>query len=446
MGAAELRLYSQRIQQGVRAAAEPARSVKRALVRTGTGFAVQGREFPTEGALNGTLAVIAVGKASLAMAAAAREVLGRRASECLVIVPRGYPGEALDGSGVRILRAGHPLPDDDGLEAARQVTAMVQGLGANDVCLYLISGGSSSLLPLPLPGVSLRDLVDTTALLLRSGAEIRELNTVRKHVSEIGGGRLARSCRGTIVTMAISDVVGDDLSVVGSGPTVPDPTTFSDAHAVLARYNLLARVPASVRALLENGQNGLIEETPKRLPDRHAAFIVASSALAVEAAAEEARACGFAPLVLTSSLEGEAREAGRLLASVARESRARGRPVAAPACIIAAGETTVTVRGDGTGGRNQEIALAAAIQLRGEPGILLTSFATDGIEGNSGAAGGYASSDTLAEGERAGLDARACLERNDANAFLSAAGALIVTGPTGTNVNDITFALVEKTL
>jgi glycerate-2-kinase len=442
MGAAELTRYSRRIQQAVLAAVEPAKSVKRALVRTRSGFAVQGRDFATQG----TLAVIAVGKASLAMAAAAREVLGPRISECLVVVPRGYPGEALVGSGVRILHAGHPVPDEDGQEAARQVAAMVQGLGERDVCLFLISGGSSSLLPLPLPRVSLPDLVETTVLLLRSGAEIRELNTLRKHAGRIAGGRLARSCRGTMVTLAISDVVGDDLSVVGSGPTVPDPTTFSDALGVLARYDLSARVPVSVRTLLENGQSGLIEETPKTLPGRHAAFIVASSALAVDAAAAEARACGFAPLVLTSSLAGEAREAGRLLASVARESRTHGRPVPAPACIIAAGETTVTVRGDGIGGRNQEIALAAAIQLRGEPGILLTSFATDGKEGNSEAAGAYASADTIAAGERAGLDARACLERNDAHAFLAAAGGLIVTGPTGTNVNDISFALVEKTL
>jgi glycerate-2-kinase len=441
MSIAELKRVSRRIQQAVLSAVEPSKSVRGALVRTSRGFAVRGNEFVTQG----RLAVIAVGKASLAMTGAALDVLGPGGvSEGLVVIPHGYSADALRGSGMRILHAGHPVPDDQGQEAARQAEALVEGLGNPDLCLFLISGGSSSLLPDPMPDVSLQDLVDTTTLLLRCGAEIQELNIVRKHLSGFAGGRLALTCRGTMVTLAISDVVGDDLSVVGSGPTVPDPSTFSDALGVLARCDLSTRVPVSVRTALEKGQAGLIEETPKALPHRHAAVIVASSALAVEAAAAEARACGFSALVLTSSMTGEAREAGRLLASVARESRRFGRPVPAPACIIAAGETTVSVRGDGTGGRNQEIALAAALQLRNEPGILLTSFATDGKEGNSEAAGAYASGATVAEGERAGLDARSCLARNDAHAFLAAAGELIVTGPTGTNVNDISFALIEK--
>jgi glycerate 2-kinase len=292
--------------------------------------------------------------------------------------------------------------------------------------------------------VSLGELVQTTSLLLQSGAGIRELNAVRKHLSRISGGHLAQSCRGTIMTLAISDVVGDDIAVVGSGPTVPDPSTFAEALEVLARYDLLPRVPGSVRTVLQEGAAGRLPETPKVLPDRHTALIVASGALAVEAASAEARACGFAPLVLTSALTGEARDAGRLLAAVARESRLLDRPVPAPACIIAAGETTVTVIGGGTGGRNQEIALSAAIELQDTPGILLTSFATDGQEGNSDAAGAYASALTIAAGRSAGHDARACLARNDSSAFLSAAGELIRTGPTGTNVNDITYALVEK--
>jgi hydroxypyruvate reductase len=294
--------------------------------------------------------------------------------------------------------------------------------------------------------VSLRDLIETTSLLLKSGADIQELNTVRKHLSGFSGGRLAQSCRGTVVTMAISDVVGDDISVIGSGPTVPDPSTYSDALGVLSRYGLTSHVPAAVRTALEQGAAGLLEESPKTLPDRHVALIVASGALAVDAAAVEARVCGFTPFVLTASLTGEARDAGRRLASVAHESRLHGRPAPAPACIIAAGETTVTVTGDGTGGRNQEIALAAALDLRDEEGILLTSFATDGKEGNSEAAGAYASGATAAAGEQSGLDGQACLARNDAHAFLQAAGELIVTGPTGTNVNDISFVLVERML
>jgi glycerate-2-kinase len=414
--------------------------VKRALVRTPGGFAAAGREF----SVDGRLVVIAVGKASLAMSAAAAEVFGPLVSGGCIVAPHGYSSDSRRISAMRIVHAGHPVPDERGQEAAHQVRAITAGLGAKDTCLFMVSGGSSSLLPDPVPGVSLGDLIETTSLLLKSGADIRELNVVRKHLSNISGGRLAGVCKGTMVTLAVSDVVGDDLSVVGSGPTVADPSTFSDALAVLIRHDLAARVPSGVIAALERGRAGLVEESIKSLPARHSAFIVVSSALAVDAAAAQARLCGFAPLVLTSTMTGEARVAGRHLASVALESGRSGRPVPAPACIIAAGETTVTVRGDGTGGRNQEIALAAALELRGEQGILLTSFATDGREGNTDAAGAYASGDTAASGERAGMDAHACLERNDAHAFLGAAGELIVTGLTGTNVNDISFALIDR--
>jgi glycerate-2-kinase len=439
MGIPELKEISRRIQQAALAAVEPSRAVRRALQRTTHGFTVGGRDY----AVKGRLVLIAAGKASIAMAAAARDVLGPAVSETLVVIPHGYSPGAFGSLG-RVLEAGHPVPDERGLAAARQAAAIVESLGEKDLCLFMISGGSSSLLPDPAAGVTLQDLGDTTALLLKSGADIRELNAVRKHLSRIAGGRLARSCRGTIVTLAISDVVGDDLSIVGSGPTVPDPSTYSQAQDVLVRYGLATRVPASVRTALEKGDAGLIGETPKELPGRHAAVIIASSAEAVDAAATEARACGFAPFVLTTSLTGEARIAGVYLASAARESRRESRPAPPPACLIAAGETTVTVRGNGVGGRNQEIALAAALELRDQPGVLLTSFATDGKEGNSPAAGAYASCQTIAAGERAGLDARTCLERNDAHAFLAAAGELIVTGPTGTNVNDISFALIEK--
>jgi glycerate-2-kinase len=439
MGIEELKKVSRTLQKAVLSAADPSRAMKRALVRTPGGFTLEGREF----SVRGRLAVVAVGKASAAMAVAASDILGPLVTEGCVIIPHGYSTGHLPPV-MQVFSSGHPVPDEKGLAAAHHAAVLAAGLGEKDTCLFLVSGGSSSLLPDPLPGVSLQDLVETTSLLLKCGAGIRELNAVRKHLSAIAGGRLAASCDGAVVTCAVSDVVGDDISVVGSGPTVPDPSTFSDALAVLARYELIGRVPGSVRAALEHGRAGLIDETPKALPDRHAAFVIASSAQAVDAASVQARKSGFAPFVLTTTMSGEARDAGRLLASAALEARRFGRPAPAPACIIAAGETTVTVRGPGTGGRNQEIALAAALLLRDERGILLTSFATDGKEGNSDAAGAYASAATIAAGERAGLDAGSCLARNDANAFLAAAGDLIVTGPTGTNVNDISFVLVEK--
>jgi glycerate 2-kinase len=414
--------------------------MRRMVSRTPSGLAVEARAFE----LPGRLLVIGVGKASVAMTAAAIDILGPAITEGIVVVPHGYPSAGLGDRRFSVLHSGHPVPDEHGVRAADAVAAAAAGLGEQDRCLFLISGGASALLPCPVPPLGLDDLVETTSLLLKSGASIQELNTVRKHLGRISGGRLAQSCSGGIITLAVSDVVGDELSVVGSGPTVPDPSTFLEARQVLQRRGLTDRVPAAVNALVEAGVDGRIPETPKSLPPRHAAFIVASSALAVGAAAAEARSCGYPPVVLTTALAGEAREAGRSLASAGVQSRRSGRPAPPPVCLIAAGETTVTVRGNGVGGRNQEIALSAALSLRGEPGILLASFATDGKEGNSEAAGAFASSSTIEAGSRAGMDAEDCLARNDSSAFLAAAGELIVTGPTGTNVNDLTLILVDR--
>ena len=319
MSVEDLKRYSRRIQAAVLEAADPARATSAALADGAIS-----RTLTTVGA-GGRLLLVAVGKASRAMTAAALGTPGAVFSQGLVVLPHGYP-DGLPGSAhMQVLHAGHPVPDGRGLEAARKVADLVEGMGEADVCLFLISGGSSALLPSPPPGVSLADMVLTTTLLLESGAGIHELNTVRKHLSNISGGRLARSCRGTMVTLAVSDVVGNDLAVVGSGPTVPDPSTYSEALAVLARRDLLPRVPHPVRTELEEGSAGRRPETPKTLPQRHAALIAASSALAVEAAEKEARSCGFTPLVLTTTLTGEAREAGRFLAAVARETRRTGR-------------------------------------------------------------------------------------------------------------------------
>jgi glycerate-2-kinase len=337
------------------------------------------------------------------------------------------------------------VPDEHGLAAARRVMDAVSALAPEDLCILLLSGGGSALLPLPFPPLSLSDKKAVTSLLLASGADIGEMNVVRKHLSAIKGGRLAEAARCTILTLAISDVVGDSLASIASGPTVPDPSSYAEAREVLERYGLRWAVPASVRGLIADGEAGRAPETPKTLPARHRAAVIASNRTALKAAMAEAAACGYPPILLTGSLTGEAREAGRLLAAAALEARAGAGEAAArpPVCIIAGGETTVTLKGGGSGGRNQEIALSAAIQLEGVPGILVTSFATDGKEGNTDAAGATASGETVPAGRRTGLDPRACLERNDSHAFLSAAGELIVTGPTYTNVNDISFVLVS---
>jgi len=435
---AELKQVSLRVVAAALSAADPGAAVRRSLVAAGQGFTVCGREYRP----GGILTLAAVGKAASGMADAAIEILGSRVSRGIVVLPQGYP--CTRHRGLEVLEAGHPVPNEGGRAAAGRVWDLAAQMQESDILLLLLSGGGSSLLPLPYPPLSLDDKIECTNLLLRSGASIREINTVRKHLSAIKGGRLAARTRGTIITLAISDVVGDQLGFISSGPAVPDPTTFADAAGVLARYDLLESVPAAVRSLIEEGVAGRVPETPKALPGRFTAEVIASSGIAVEAAAEEAQRQGFPGIVLTTFLEGEAREAGRLMASVAREVQLHGRPAAPPVCIFAAGETTVTVKGSGKGGRNQEIALAAGIELSGEAGLILASFATDGRDGNTDAAGGFASGETVAAGRRKGLDPRACLAANNTHAFLSATGDLIVTGPTGTNVNDITFVLVEN--
>jgi glycerate 2-kinase len=440
MSLSELKHVSRRIMAAALAAADPAAAVRRSLAAAGRGFMASGRECR----YGGRLLLVAAGKAAAGMSDAAIEILGERVSEGIVVVPQGYPPPAAVHPRVGLVEAGHPVPNQQGHDAARRVMELADHMREDDLLLLLLSGGGSSLLPLPHPPLTLQDKIDTTALLLASGASIRELNTVRTHMSAVKGGRLAARTRGTIVTLAISDIVGDEIAFIASGPSVPDLTTFADASAVLGRYGLLGKVPSPVSALFEEGVAGRVPETPKSIPGRFAASIVASSSLAVEAAVEEARAQGFAGIVLTTFLQGEARAAGRLMASVAREVRRHGRPASPPVCIFAAGETTVTVSGSGKGGRNQEIALAAGIDLRGETGVLLASFATDGRDGNTDAAGGYASGQTFAAGSKESCDPHACLAANNAHAFLSAAGDLIVTGPTGTNVNDITFVLIEK--
>ena len=339
------------------------------------------------------------------------------------------------------------MPDARGLAAAAEVEALARDLGRDDLLLVLLSGGASALLPSPAEGVTLEDKARTTALLLRAGATIHETNAVRKHLSWLKGGGLARAAApARVVTLVLSDVVGDDLSTIASGPTVPDPTTFSDALVVLRRRGVLDDVPASVRARLQDGARGELPETPKpgeAVFRRVATRIVGSNRLSVEAAAREARRQGLRPLVLTTRLEGEAREAARVLVAVLRECVESARPVAPPLCLLAGGETTVTVRGDGQGGRNQELAVAAALALDGFPvPAVVASLATDGVDGASDAAGGIADDTTVSRAAALGLaPATAFLAASDTRNYLGPLGDLVVTGPTGTNVVDLVILL-----
>jgi len=390
----------------------------------------------------GKIALVAVGKAAVAMARAAEERLGPRIATGLAVTTGPA---ALDHAFVRA--TGHPLPDERGLAAAAEVESLARSLGRDDLLLVLLSGGASALLPAPAEGVTLVDKAATTALLLRAGATIQELNTVRKHLSRLKGGGLARvAAPARVVALVLSDVVGDDLATIGSGPTVADPTTFAQALAVLERRGLVGDVPPAVRERLARGTRGDVSETPKpgdALFRRVTTRIVGSGRVSLIAAAREARRRGLRPFVLTTRLEGEAREAARVLVAILRERVEAAAPASAPVCLLASGETTVTVRGRGEGGRNQELAVAAAQALVNFPvPAVVASLATDGVDGVSDGAGGIVDDTTAARGERLGLAPPGVfLDSSDTRNYLGPLGDLILTGPTGTNVADIVILI-----
>lgn len=388
--------------------------------------------------------VVGFGKASAAMAQAVEEILQDRIEGGLVITPDGY-GAPLQR--IRVAEASHPLPDHRGEEAARWLVGLLREATEGDLVVCLVSGGGSALLPLVAEGLTLEDEVRTTDLLLRSGATIVEVNAVRKHLSAVKGGWLARiAAPATVVALVLSDVPGGRLDAVASGPLAPDPTTYHDALTVLRRYGLGERVPERVRRHLERGAAGEIPETPKPGDpafQRVQTVVVGSVAQAADAATERAQALGYHTLVLTTDLEGEAREVGRVVAALAREEARADRPVLRPACLVLGGETTVRVRGSGRGGRNQELALSAALGLVGAQNVLVVSFATDGTDGPTDAAGGVADGTTAERARLIGYDLRRSLEENDAYPCLDAVGDLLRTGPTRTNVNDLVLVLAR---
>ena len=341
---------------------------------------------------------------------------------------------------IEVIEAAHPVPDEAGQRAAARMLALVRGLTPDDLVLCLMSGGASSLLALPADGVSLADKQTVNRALLRSGADIGEMNTVRKHLSAIKGGRLAQAAfPAQVVTLMISDVPGDDPSVIGSGPTLPDASTRAQARAVLARYDIDA--PESVLRCLADAAN----ETPKPGGPafaRATAVMTATPQAALEAAAAVARLAGITPVILGNAIEGEASEVARVMAAIAVQCASHGQPASAPCVLLSGGETTVTVRGTGRGGRNAEFLLALGIALRGHPAIHALACDTDGIDGTEDNAGALLAPDSLARAALLGLDARARLADNDGYAVFSALGDLVVTGPTRTNVNDFRALLV----
>jgi len=391
----------------------------------------------------GRVLVIGAGKASGAMAATVEGIWGDRIVDGLVAVKDGHVAPTRR---VRLVEAGHPVPDERGAEAAEEIRVLAEAAGADDLVLVLVSGGSSALTPAPAPPITLADKQDVTRLLLAAGANIGQLNTVRKHCSMLKGGQLARAASpARVEALLLSDVIGDPLDVIGSGPTAPDDSTFAEALAVLDRFGLRGRAPSAVVERLERGARGEIPETPKGgdpLFARVRNTVIGNNALVVDAAALRARELGFAPHVLTRAFEGEAREAARGFVELARAIREGRGPIAPPACVIAGGETTVTVRGRGRGGRCQEFALAAALAMDGMKNAVLLAAGTDGSDGPTDAAGAIVDGESAARGRAKGMNLKARLEDNDANPVFAGLGDLVVTGPTNTNLLDLYLLLL----
>jgi glycerate-2-kinase len=375
--------------------------------------------------------LIAIGKAAIPMAAAVQALLRSRLTASIAITKHGHASSKLKNT--QVFEAGHPIPDEAGLAGANAVETLLRTLNAQDLLIVAISGGASALLTAPAEGITLAAKQKTTDMLLRAGADIFELNAVRKHLSRLKGGRLAAlAYPATVVSLLLSDVVGDPLDIIGSGPTAPDPGTFAGALNVLDKYGLRAKVPPAVRKHLETG----LVETPKPgdpLFSHVHNVIVGSNRLALDAAANKAKSLGYRPLILSSCIQGETREVARVHAAILRDAPPK-------TCILSGGETTVTVKGKGKGGRNQEFALALALDIMGLPGVAALCAGTDGTDGPTDAAGAIVTGNTISNGAAA----RVYLHHNDSYPILQDLGALVKTGPTGTNVMDINIMLAGQ--
>lgn len=386
---------------------------------------------------------IAFGKAACLMVQGLSDSLGDLISSGIVVTKYGHRLSTGIPPHLKVFEAGHPLPDENSLAAARAVVELAEKQGRDSLIVCLVSGGGSSLLALPVEGITLEEKQRLVSLLLKAGAGIDELNCVRKHLSRVKGGRLAEMAHpAALVSLIISDVIGDKLEVIASGPTAPDAGTYRDAYDVLEKYALTDLVPKSVLQVLRGGIQGMLRETPKEADpifDNVENRIIANNKAALAAAAEKARKLGFQAHVLTSDLRGEANEAGRQLA---RTVLAQDMP--GPACFLSGGETTVRVHGQGMGGRNMELALGFALEISGTPGIYLLSAGTDGDDNSTGSAGAIVDGSTVGRARALGLDPRRFLENNDSHMFFKELGDLFVTGPTGTNVMDIQIVLLAR--
>ncbi|WMW21155.1 glycerate kinase [Methanolobus mangrovi] len=422
-------------------AVDPSACIYRAMNKDGKNIIINNRSYDLSRYNN--IYAVAFGKAAISMSKAIEDILGDSLTDGIAVTKHGFGGSLVK---MKVYESGHPMPDEHSVAAGKIVHSFLERTGEKDLIFFLISGGGSALITLPRKGVAITDIVKLTDYLTRAGATIDELNTIRKHLCSIKGGGLAKMAYPSeSVSLILSDVVGDPLDVIASGPTVPDTSTFSEFNEIVERYDL--KLSPAVSGLLEDGLEGVIEETPKlgaTVFEKTSHYLVGNNALALQEAQKKASELGYNTMVLSSSIVGEAREVAKVFASIAREERLRGTPLPLPACILAGGETTVTMKGKGLGGRCQEMALSFGIEVSDLEGVLLLAAGTDGNDGTTDHAGAFADGDTVQRGKNLQIDARHELYDNNSYVFFKETGDLITTGPTGTNVMDIYMVLVDR--
>ncbi len=440
---AKMREQALQIFQAGLQAVDPVEAILRHVTLNDNVLRISDRQFNLED--YDRILVVGAGKAVAPMAKAVEDLLGNRISDGVIVVKDKH---GLPLKKIKVREASHPVPDERGVQGTEEILSLVETAGKRDLIICLISGGGSALLIAPVHGISLEDKQNATKLLLACGATIHEFNAVRKHLSRAKGGRLAQMAYpATVTSLILSDVVGDDLDVIASGPTVPDSSTFDDAEQILKGYGIWDQLPPTVRDHLAKGTSGPIEDTPK---SDNAAFqqcsqvLVGTNLQALKAAGQEAQQLGYHPLILSSKVEGEAREVARFYAAIASEVLSSENPLKPPVCVLAGGETTVTLTGDGRGGRNQEFALAAALAITGLDNVVVLSGGTDGTDGPTDAAGAMADGTTVARALEKGLEPKDFLRRNDSYNFFQKLEGLLMTGPTLTNVMDMYMLLVGR--
>jgi len=442
MGLDKLRADAATIFRAGLKAVDPANAVKKKLKREGDIVTLEGREYNLRDYEN--IYVIGMGKAAASMASAIEDILGYLITAGIVNVKYGY---SVPLKIIKVNEAGHPVPDENGLRGTREIIDLLHRSGREDLVICLISGGGSALLSLPAGDITLQDKQELTTLLLNCGATIHEINALRKQISSVKGGRLARlAYPSTLISLILSDVIGDNLDVIASGPTVPDTRSFHDCLKIINKYKLKEEAPRTVIEYIEKGCIGGHEETPK--PDdtvfeRTQNVIIGNNIAAVKAANQKSLDLGYNTLILSTYIHGETEEVAKVHTAIAEEILSSGNPIEKPACIISGGETTVTIEGKEKGGRNQEFALAAAIHIEGLKDVVVLSAGTDGTDGPTDAAGATADGTTVSRAYGLGLDPYAYLSDNDSYNFFKPLGDLLITGPTYTNVMDVRVLLVS---